>query len=333
MWVALIVLGVVACSPGADRDAPRAETLADVASLASVRPRAEGSDLVQGDTLPRLPSWTRQDWEVLRRTATWAWQNGVDTLAVGERIVRIGETFLGTPYLPRTLDPPGPERLVVNLRAMDCVTFVENMLALAHFVTEVPRGVLDQPEQAMLSYQEMIIRIRYRGGRLAGYPSRLHYFTDWLLDNERRGLIEIITADLGGSVDSEPISFMTSHRDLYPQLVDEGNLQEIGRAEGHLNAVPRYYIREGELAAVANQIEDGDILAMATTVAGLDVAHTGIALWKDGGLHLMNAPLVGKSVQISEKRLSDRLLGITSQDGVMVARPLEQAPLDRWQLN
>ena len=52
----------------------------------------------------------------------------------------------------------------------------------------------------------MITRIRYRGGRLAGYPSRLHYFTDWLLDNERRGLIEIITADLGGSVDSEPIS-------------------------------------------------------------------------------------------------------------------------------
>ena len=112
MGVALTVLGVVACSPGADRDAPRAETLADVASLASVRPRAEGSDLVQGDTLPGLPSWTRQDWELLRQTATWAWQNGVDTLAVGDRIARIGETFVGTPYLPRTLDPPGPERLV-----------------------------------------------------------------------------------------------------------------------------------------------------------------------------------------------------------------------------
>ena len=327
MGVALAVAGVVACSPGPDRDAPRAEALADVARLASVRPQAEGGDLVQGDTIPGLPSWTRQDWEVLRQKAIWAWENGVDTLAVGDRIARIGETFVGTPYLPRTLDPPGPERLVVNLRAMDCVTFVENMLALAHFVTEAPQNVLDQPEQAMRSYQEMITRIRYRGGRLAGYPSRLHYFTDWLLDNEHRGLIEIITADLGGSVDPEPISFMTSHRDLYPQLVDERNHQEIGRAEGRLNAVPRYYVPEGELAAVADRIEDGDILAMATTVAGLDVAHTGIALWKGGELHLMNAPLVGKSVQISEKRLSGRLLGIRSQDGVMVARPLEQPPL------
>jgi hypothetical protein len=210
---------------------------------------------------------------------------------------------------------------------MDCVTFVENMLALAHFVTEVPQDVLDRPERAMRSYQELITRVRYRGGRLAGYPSRLHYFTDWLLDNEARGLIEIITADLGGSLDPGPISFMTSQRHLYPQLVDERNHQKIGRTEARLNAVPRYYIIERDVEAVTDQVEDGDIIAMTTTVAGLDVAHTGIALWKDGGLHLMNAPLVGKSVQISEKRLSGRLKGITSQDGIMVARPLEQPPL------
>ena len=326
MWVALAVVGAVACAPGPDRDA-QGTAAADIASLGSVRPLATEGDLVQGDTIPELPSWTRQDWEVLQEKVTWAWQNRVDTLDVGDRIARIGETFLDTPYLPRTLDPPGPERLVVNLRAFDCVTFVENMLALAYFVTEAPRGVLDQPERAMQSYQDMITRIRYRGGRLAGYPSRLHYFTDWLLDNEQKGLIEIITADLGGRVDAEPVSFMTSHRDLYPQLVDDQNHLEIGRAEGRLNTVPRYYIIRDEIAAAADQIEDGDILAMATTVAGLDVAHTGIALWKDGGLHLMNAPLVGKSVQISKKGLSDRLLGITSQDGVMVARPLEQAPL------
>ena len=327
MWVVLTAAGTVACSPTPDRDARGAEVLADVASLVSVRSPAEGDDLVQGDTVPGLPSWTRQDWEVLHETVTWAWQNRVDTLAVGDRIARIGETFVGTPYLPRTLDPPGPERLVVNLRAMDCVTFVENMLALAHFVTEVPRDVLDWPERAMRSYQELIARVRYRGGRLAGYPSRLHYFTDWLLDNEDRGLIKIITADLGGSVDPGPISFMTSHRDLYPQLVDEQNHQKIGRVEARLNAVPRYYIREGDVAAVVDRVEDGDIIAMTTTVAGLDVAHTGIALWKGGGLHLMNAPLVGKSVLISDKRLSGRLQGITSQDGIMVARPLEQPPL------
>ena len=317
--VALTVLGAPACGP----DAPGTGALPEVASLASVRPVAAGGDLVQGDTVPGLPSWTYKDWDILQETATWALQNRVDTLVIGDRIVRIGETFVGTPYLPRTLDPPGPERLVVNLRAMDCVTYVENMLALSRFVTEAPQGSLDQPEQAMRLYQEILTRIRYRGGRLAGYPSRLHYFSEWLHDNEARGLIEIITGDLGGTVDPEPVSFMTSHRDLYPQLVDDQNYQEIGRAEERLNSAPRYYIVESEVEVVADRIEDGDILAMATTVAGLDVAHTGIAVWKNGELHLMNAPLVGKSVQISEKRLSDRLLGITSQDGVMIARALD----------
>ena len=94
---------------------------------------------------------------------------------------------------------------------------------------------------------------------------------------------------------------MTSHRDLYPQLVDEQNHLEIARAEGRLNAVPRYYIIEGEVAAAAAQIEDGDILAMATTVGGLDVAHTGIALWKDGGLHLMNAPWWGRACRSARR--------------------------------
>ena len=325
MWAALAALGAVACTPSPDQDGSGA--VADVATFASVRSSAVEGDPVQGDTVPGLPSWTRQDWEVLRKTATWAWQNGVDTLAVGDRIARIGKTFVGTPYVPKTLDPPGPERLVVNLRAVDCVTFVESMLTLAHFVRGAPRGVLEQPEKGMQLYQDILTRIRYRDGRLAGYPSRLHYFTDWLRDGERKGLVELITGELGGIVDPEPISFMTSHRDLYPQLADDQNHKDIGRAEARLNAAPRYYVPEDRVAAVADRIEDGDILAMATTVAGLDVAHTGIAVWKDGGLYLMNAPLVGKSVQISEKVIPERLLGIRSQDGVMVARPLDRAVL------
>ena len=64
----------------------------------------------------------------------------------------------------------------------------------------------------------------------------------------------------------------------------------------------------------------------AVAVEGLDVAHTGIAVWRDGAVHLLNAPLVGKSVEISEKAIPERLAGIKSQDGLVVGRPVE-APL------
>ena len=80
------------------------------------------------------------------------------------------------------------------------------------------------------------------------------------------------------------------------------------------------------MAAVSSHLLDGDVLGMTSTVAGLDVSHTGIAIWKDGGVHLMNAPLVGKTVEISEKVVADRLAGIGSQDGLVVGRP-KDAPL------
>ena len=43
-------------------------------------------------------------------------------------------------------------------------------------------------------------------------------------------------------------------------------------------------------------------------------------LWQDGRLHLLHAPLVGRSVEISEVPLADRIPGIGGQDGIMVAR-------------
>jgi hypothetical protein len=334
IWPALLALAWSACAPTADQEPP-ASTPAQTASADStpaaepfVRPTAEGGELIQGDTVPGLPSWTRQDWEVLRATVASARQQRLDTLAIGKRIARIGETFVGSPYLPQTLDPPGPERLVINLRAMDCVTFVENMLALAHFVREAPRDVLDRPEEAMRTYQGMIERIRYRDGRLSGYPSRLHYFTEWLRDNEKRGILDLMTADLGGLVDAEPISFMGEHRDAYKQLADEAVFREIGVMETRLNQTPRHFIPKTQVASMMSRLEDGDILALTSTVKGLDVAHTGIAVWKDGAVHLLNAPLVGKSVEISEKNIADRLAGIRSQDGLMIGRALEK-PLAR----
>ena len=331
-WLAAAAAAlVVACAPAAqDEETP--EAAPEQVAVTGPRPSiADSAALIQGDTIAGMPSWTEQDWRLLRWTVAWAWENRVDTLPIGERVGRIGETFVGSVYIPATLEAPGPEHVVINLRALDCVTFIENALALAHFVRQAPRDVLDRREDAMRTYQDLITRLRYRDARLDGYPSRLHYFSEWLADNERRGALDIVTQELGGVVDPEPISFMTGHRGAYRQLSDQAFYDEIGRIEERLNRSPRHYIPEQGVAAVADRIQTGDVIAATSTLAGLDVAHTGIALWKDGELHLMHAPLVGKSVEISELPLAERLLDIRAQDGIMVARPLEgplEGPLD-----
>lgn len=271
------------------------------------------------------PAWNEGDWDIFSSKVRWSAEEGLDTLPMGEAMARLGETFVGTEYVPGTLNPDGPERIVINFRGLDCVTFVENVYATVRFVKEAGPDALADREQAQNRYEAMLEDIRYRGGMLDGYASRLHYFSEWIADNAERGLVENITAGLPGAVeDPEPIDFMTTHTESYPQLADSSAVAEIRASEERLNAAPRTYIPQEDVAAIADRIRNGDIIAATSTVEGLDIAHTGLALWIDGALHLMHAPLVGEDVQISEIPLADRLLGIGSQDGLMVARP--QAP-------
>ena len=267
------------------------------------------------------PGWPDADWRVLDTKVRWAVAQGLDTVPVGLGVARLGETFVGTTYTPGTLEAPGPEHLVINLRELDCVTFVENMLAMTRFVREDGIAALADRPAAEAKYTRYLEELRYRGGRLAGYASRLHYFSEWLSDNAARGRLRLLTRELGGVPDSEPVSFMSAHPGSYRQMAEPGVAEAIRAMEQRLNAaLPRWYIPENRIAAVADRIHDGDIIAATSTLPGLDIAHTGIALWKNGELHLLHAPLVGKSVEISTLPLAQRILEIKTQDGIMVAR-------------
>jgi hypothetical protein len=311
----MVALSLACAAPGEDQEAEGDTYL--------VPDSSEVASPVGLDTIPGT-NWTARDWEILGERVRWAAREGLGDLPMGEALARLGATFVGTTYTPQTLEAPGPEHLVINLRELDCVTFIENMLALTWLVRNEGEAILADRGRAMERYEDYLAAVRYRGGELEGYTSRLHYFTDWLADNERMGLIALRTAELGGVPDREPIDFMSTHPDAYRQLAETGALEEIGTIEARLNAAgPRIYIPEEQVAEVAERIADGDLIAATSTVAGLDVAHTGIALWQDGRLHLLHAPLVGKNVEISEKPLAERILDFSGQDGIMVARPLE----------
>lgn len=295
---------------------------ADGSALQQQRPAAAASGPL--DTIPGTV-WTHEDWRIFQEKVRWAVSEGLDSLPAGQAVARLGVTFVGTTYTPGTLEAPGPEGLVVNLRELDCVTFIETVLALSRFVRHHGVEALEDPESARTAYEGYLAALRYRGGRLDGYASRLHYFSEWLADNEARGLLTVITSQLGGVPDAEPVDFMSTHPDAYRQLADLQMLARIRDVEARLSASgPRVYVPQEAIARVADEIRDGDVIAATSTVAGLDVAHTGIALRVDGRLHLLHAPLVGKSVEISSLPLAERIVGISGQDGIMVARIVEE---------
>ena len=278
-----------------------------------------GSAAAQG----QAPSWDDDDWAIFEGKVRWALQARLDTLSMGAAMAALGRTFVGTPYVPNTLETPGLEGLVINFRGLDCVTFVENVFALARFVRSPDVAtLLDHRLAAETRYAGLLVQVRYRGGRLDGYPSRLHYFSDWIADGAAKGLVDDVTRGLGGVRDDAPVNFMSRHPEAYRQLgEDRSNLGAIRTVEERLVAAERWYIPEAKVAEVATGIRDGDIIALPSALAGLDVAHTGLAVWVDGTLRLMHAPLVGDSVEVSAEPLAVRVLRIRSQDGIMVARP------------
>ena len=273
-------------------------------------------------------SWEAEDWVAFDEKVRWALDQRLDTLPLGAAMAAMGQSFVGTAYVAGTLEVDGPERVVINFRGLDCVTFVENVYALSQFVRATGNAYGAKADVILANragvedrYETLLGSLRYRDGTPGAYSSRLHYFTDWIADNDRRGRVINVTAGLGGVLDMEPINFMTTHAGAYRQLVDPALVEEVRSAEERLSAYGRYFVPQDRIAAVADQIQDGDIIAATSTVGGLDVAHTGLALWVDGSLRLMHAPLVGSVVQISEVSLAERVQGIGGQDGIMVARP------------
>jgi hypothetical protein len=236
--------------------------------------------------------------------------------SIGKVIVQMGMQFLGSPYAAHTLEVPGEERVVVNLRGFDCVSLCEASLVLARCIK---KGT-----PSYEAYGKELQRVRYRGGALDGYPSRLHYFTDWIDDNASKGILTNVTKELGGESVRKKINFMTSHPHSYRQLAESAEIVEsMKRHEERLSEKEFMYIPKERVSASASFIRDGDILAITTSIEGLDVLHTGLAVWQKRELCMLHAPEAGKKVSVTASSLDSYLRQRTRHTGIIVARAVE----------
>ncbi len=230
-------------------------------------------------------------------------------------MVRLGTYFQGTPYVGQTLEIEGEERLVVNLREMDCTTLVENCLALSR--------TIQSSEAAFTRFASELKNIRYRSGRIDGYPSRLHYTTDWIFDNQQKKLVRNLSKQIGATPYPDKISFMSTHTESYRQLKENSDLVGvIIQQENDLNSRSHYYLPKEKLSEAENLLNDGDIVGITTSIRGLDVSHMGILERKAGRIHLLHASSQAEKVILSEETLEEYLMNSKSATGIMIARPL-----------
>lgn len=232
-----------------------------------------------------------------------------------ERLLFFAKSFIGTPYKGGTLDAGENETLIVRTDSLDCTTYVEAVLALYLSSFKDNPGYDD--------FSESLIYIRYRGGVIDGYASRLHYFSDWASDNEKKGILREVTQEGEHDVRLCSLNYMTTHSDLYRQLKDNDSLiSEISKVEKSWIDYKMPYIPKNVLNSSKADLplEDGDILALTTNISGLDVLHLGFALWIDGRLHMLHASSLHGKVIIDTSTIFDYLKNRNKHTGIRVLR-------------
>ena len=251
--------------------------------------------------------------EIYHSEVSELWQMSLEqNLFPGLLVVEIARFFLGAPYQAGTLETAGRERLVINLAAFDCTTFVETVLALARCATA---------EKLLPSeFRKNVKYIRYRQAKIDGYASRLHYFTDWLRDNEKKALLKDISRPLGGKPVRKKINFMTTHRELYAGLKNQAQQSKMLLVEKNLSRRDFNIIGKDKLAGLQAGIREGDIIAFATDQEGLDVAHVGFAVRQGRHLHILHASSKEGAVVISKETLPAYLKSNKKFTGIIIAR-------------
>ena len=209
-------------------------------------------------------------------------------------VLTLARCFLNVPYVAHTLEVNDEEELVVNTRQLDCTTLVETVAAL--------KLCLQQNERTWADYTRMLQTLRYRRGKMDGYASRLHYFSDWIADKAEMGLVTDVQSPNPPftTVQHIRVSYMSEHPNQYkalrtnPELLPLIRQQEQALTGRTARYIPKSDVKNTTL--LRKTIKDGDIIVILTNKAGLDTSHLGFAVWRGDGLHLLNASQIRRKV-------------------------------------
>lgn len=242
--------------------------------------------------------------------------------------------FIGIPYVGGTLDKGDTENLIINLRQLDCTTLIETVLAL--------KMCAERKETTFSAYCRHLQDVRYIDGKIA-YDHRQHYFTVWIEDNKKQGIISRVdpsSADLKSG--NHPfkaiqrlssVNYMSTHVSSYKMLSAHNEwLPGIKAMEKSMEGVTNRYIPKSALSTAKSKqrallrkyIQTGDIIVILTNKKGLDTSHIGMAVWQGNELHMLNASSIHKQVILEPMTIYKYMQQHPSQLGIRVIRAVKK---------
>ncbi len=271
--------------------------------------------VIEAKTLSTEVALSTQDEISFQRIMKYARDRNLYQRPIGTIMQAIAEQLLDTPYQEKLLDESSTETLTLSLQKFDCVLFIESVLAMT-------RGIAKQ-DYSTSTYVQNIREQRYVNGEMKGYCSRLHYFSEWLAENQKRNIVKSLTSELDGIPINKTLNFMSVHWQAYPQLAhSEANRQCISEMESTLNTANIRYIPTDQIQSKYAALKSGDVIAIATKIPGLDVTHTGLIYRSSNGdiglIH--SAPVRGVMISPNLQHYVER---VEDAIGILVARPVD----------
>jgi hypothetical protein len=280
--------------------------------LLACAPRQASQQVAHAATMAQMRFHCDGDTVLINQLLMKGYESGLsDANALIEFYAR---QLLGTPYVAHTLEGD-QEMLTINIHELDCLTFIETLYSLT-------RATLNR-RYSWRDFAANVENIRYRGGEMGDYSSRIHYISEWIIDNHIRGNLVEITPDLP-HVDYmiKNIDYMTHHTDSYRQLKNDSVMVEkIRRYELRRHRFP--YVKRSWLndKAVKAALRSGDFVSLVTKTEGLDVSHNGIIIVDDkGDPYLLDASMSGGKVMLEGKPLFKYLERSKTNIGIRVFR-------------
>ncbi|MBU6340676.1 MAG: DUF1460 domain-containing protein [Bacteroidetes bacterium] len=239
------------------------------------------------------------------------YQISAEENAMRDKTLAIARSFLSTPYVSGTLDIYPDERLVINLRQLDCWTMVENCLAIS--LTQRGGGNFQ-------NYKQYVQQLRYWGGVIQGYGSRIHYFTGWVIQALQLGYLRDLTQSFGGEPFEKEINYLSLHADKYPKIRQQNAQKSIHMAEKRISAHHWFFVPKSKIRTMEYLIQEGDLVLLTSTKRGLDIAHEGFAVRINNRIHLLHASSLHKRVIISSLPLAEYMKDQKGQSGIIILR-------------
>ncbi len=218
-----------------------------------------------------------------------------------EIVGKVAESFIGIPWEEVTMnDSTG--HLEVRVDAFDDLTFLNEVTAISRLSTSPGHKRINE-------FEKELENVSYRRGEDRGFPSKLLYFSDWVVDNKSRNNVKELTESYSDLFKTKSLEKVTRNRNLYKALKDSAVYEDQKMVEMgfRTHKVPHLKREQATHKDIMSDMQDGDIIVLLTSDPATDALEIGFVRKRDDGFHFIHPSMASGKV-VEEKDTLDRYL-------------------------